>query len=43
MESVIYTCQGETKDDLKKGFFDTPTTEDDWPRCLEGKWRKHEL
>lgn len=43
MESVIYTCQGETKDDLRKGFFDTPTTEDDWPRCLEGKWKNPDI
>ena len=43
LESVVYTCQGETKDDLRKGFFDTPTKEDEWPRCLEGTWKNLDL
>ena len=32
----IYTCQEE----ITRGFFDTPETENEWPRCLEGKHSK---
>ena len=35
-EFVEYTCQGETRGDLQQGFFDTPKSDADWPRCLEG-------
>ena len=33
---VIYTCQANTENTLNRGFFDSPLSENDWPRCLEG-------
>ena len=35
---VKYTCQDGTNPDHedKRGFFDVPQTEEDWPRCLLG-------
>ena len=35
-ESVTYTCQGNTESLLNRGFFDSPLTETEWPRCIEG-------
>ena len=35
-ENVEYTCYGEKTDDVRKGFFDTPIREEDWPKCVEG-------
>ena len=35
---VKYTCQDGSKDEYKdkRGFFDVPEKEEDWPRCLLG-------
>ena len=33
---LTYTCQDGTVPDTKKGFFDVPQEEVDWPRCLQG-------
>ena len=32
-----YTCQDGTAPDTKRGFFDVPIEEDEWPRCLRGE------
>lgn len=37
-EEVTYTCQDGTDKDIKKGFFDIPELEEDWPRCLQGRY-----
>ena len=34
-ESVFYDCQDGTAPPTKKGFFDVPDKEEDWPRCLQ--------
>ena len=35
---VKYTCQDGTNPDHKdkRGFFDVPENEDEWPRCMLG-------
>lgn len=34
-EEVTYTCQDGAVKGTKKGFFDVPETEEEWPRCLQ--------
>ena len=34
--SINYQCQDGTKPGTKRGFFNTPTSDDEWPRCTEG-------
>ena len=36
-EEQTYTCQDGTAPDTTRGFFDVPTDEEDWPRCVRGK------
>ena len=40
---VQYTCQdGSHKDHKeKRGFFDVPEKEEDWPRCLLGRYKRY--
>ena len=33
---VTYPCQDGTVPDTKKGFFDMPQEEENWPKCLQG-------
>ena len=35
-EEQTYACQDGTVSGTKKGFFDVPEEEEDWPRCLQG-------
>ena len=34
-ENVFYTCQEKTEETLTRGFFDSPLTDEEWPRCVE--------
>ena len=34
-EEVTYDCQDGTAPGTKKGFFNIPEAEEDWPRCLQ--------
>ena len=36
-EEQTYTCQDGTAPDTRRGFFDVPDDEEDWPRCVRGK------
>ena len=38
-EEVTYSCQDGSAPGTSKGFFDVPEKEDDWPRCLQGRYR----
>ena len=40
-ESLEYECQDTTEGALTRGFFDVPAKEEDWPRCLYGKYFKN--
>ena len=35
-EEITYSCQDGSAPKTKKGFFDVPEKEEDWPRCLQG-------
>ena len=35
-ENVFYTCQEKTEETITRGFFDSPLTDEEWPRCVEG-------
>ena len=35
-EEQTYSCQDGTVKGTKRGFFDVPEDEEDWPRCLRG-------